>query len=211
LTDQSFDINSENMPRTKEQFEKMRESSREQILKAAFKLFAQNGYSGTSINDIAKAAGVSKGLAYNYFKSKQHILEILLMQLFDEFNVFERALSKISDPYEQIQTIIKLTLEMIEQNKEMWLLYTGLAFQPSVLSTIKQRLNSSAERFYKLVEKPFKKIRIKNAPTEAKILAASLDGIILHYLMLPEVYPIKKIKKQIMLQYSKEQLEHKIH
>ncbi len=211
MTDQSFDINSENMPRTKEQFEKMRESSREQILKAAFKLFAQNGYSGTSINDIAKAAGVSKGLAYNYFKSKQHILEILLMQLFDEFNVFERALSKISDPYEQIQTIIKLTLEMIEQNKEMWLLYTGLAFQPSVLSTIKQRLNSSAERFYKLVEKPFKKIRIKNAPTEAKILAASLDGIILHYLMLPEVYPIKKIKKQIMLQYSKEQLEHKIH
>ncbi|HEY6906435.1 MAG TPA: helix-turn-helix domain-containing protein, partial [Ignavibacteriaceae bacterium] len=49
-------------PRTKEQFEKLRESSRTEILNAALELFAQNGFHGTSISQIAEKAGISKGL-----------------------------------------------------------------------------------------------------------------------------------------------------
>jgi AcrR family transcriptional regulator len=46
-----------------------------QILETALKVFASNGFKGTSIKDIAEAAGISQGLMYHYFTSKENLLE----------------------------------------------------------------------------------------------------------------------------------------
>lgn len=53
------------------------ETKKEKIIKHAFDLFAEKGYFETSIDDIVKASGISKGGIYYYFKSKEDIfLEI---------------------------------------------------------------------------------------------------------------------------------------
>ncbi len=57
-------------PKSNKQFEEIRKNSRNKILDAAFELFAKQGFHSTSINQIAKQAGVAKGLIYNYFKKK---------------------------------------------------------------------------------------------------------------------------------------------
>ena len=49
-----------------------------EILEAAARCFAKNGYLGTSVNDICKEAGLTKGGLYWHFPSKKHILEALL-------------------------------------------------------------------------------------------------------------------------------------
>ncbi len=52
--------------------------TRERILRAAFKAFHENGYNGTSIQDIIEAAEVPKASSYNHFKSKQQLaIEVL--------------------------------------------------------------------------------------------------------------------------------------
>ena len=71
-------------PRSKKQLEDVRRRSRENIKLAALKLFAHNGYHNTSVQEIAKKAGVSKGLAYNYFKGKEKILEAVIFETFHE-------------------------------------------------------------------------------------------------------------------------------
>ena len=43
---------------------------REQLLDAAMTAFAANGYHGTSMNDVAKAAGITKPVLYQHFESK---------------------------------------------------------------------------------------------------------------------------------------------
>jgi AcrR family transcriptional regulator len=58
-------------PRTKQQFEDLRKDRRQAILDAALTVFANNGYHSASVSMIAKEAGVSKGLMYNYFESKE--------------------------------------------------------------------------------------------------------------------------------------------
>ena len=45
------------------------------ILQAAERLFGQKGYRGVSIDEIAEAAGVSKGLVFYHFTSKQALVE----------------------------------------------------------------------------------------------------------------------------------------
>jgi AcrR family transcriptional regulator len=50
------------------------ELQRAAILETAAHLFAENGFAGTSMADLAKACGVSKALLYHYYRDKEHLL-----------------------------------------------------------------------------------------------------------------------------------------
>lgn len=50
------------------------EERREQILDAALRVFSQKGYAGASIRDIAREVGVTEGLLYHYFESKEKLM-----------------------------------------------------------------------------------------------------------------------------------------
>ena len=51
-----------------------REIARSRILLASIKIFHEKGYHGSTMNEIAREVGVSKGTLYTYFKSKEDIL-----------------------------------------------------------------------------------------------------------------------------------------
>ena len=53
------------MPRTEEQNREKREAARGAILDAALSVFGEKGFDGATTADVAKAAGVSKGLVFN--------------------------------------------------------------------------------------------------------------------------------------------------
>ena len=53
-------------------------NTKEKILVEALKLFAQSGYMGTSMNDIASKLGVTKAALYKHYKSKQEILDSII-------------------------------------------------------------------------------------------------------------------------------------
>ena len=54
------------------------------ILEAAEKLFAEKGFDGSRVDDIAEKAGVNKALIYYYFKSKRDVLDELFNRLIQE-------------------------------------------------------------------------------------------------------------------------------
>lgn len=55
--------------------------TKERIMEAALDLFAQNGYLGTSMNDIAKQLGITKGALYKHYSSKQEILDSITQRM----------------------------------------------------------------------------------------------------------------------------------
>lgn len=57
---------------------KVVEDRREQIIDAAMRVFAQKGYSNATNKDIAREAGITPGLIYYYFESKEALLYALL-------------------------------------------------------------------------------------------------------------------------------------
>ena len=66
------------MPRTPAANQVVRQEREVQIRRAAATLFAQNGYVGTRVDDIADATGISKGLIYHYFGGKAALFTILV-------------------------------------------------------------------------------------------------------------------------------------
>lgn len=72
------------------------EKSKEKILKIAASAFAEKGFSGARIDEIARAAGVPKSLIYYHFKSKEEILQVLIENFLEEY---EQILSLVNVDY----------------------------------------------------------------------------------------------------------------
>ena len=56
------------------------EEKRRKILRAASRVFAKKGYSGTRVGDIAREAGIAYGLVYHYFRNKEDVLNSLFQE-----------------------------------------------------------------------------------------------------------------------------------
>ena len=61
----------------------MARDTKARIVDAALELFAQNGYLGTSMSDIAKQLSITKGTLYKHFASKQEILDQIIQKMND--------------------------------------------------------------------------------------------------------------------------------
>ncbi len=68
---------------SEEKSRQIQDERRRQILDAALRLFDEQGYSNTKISDISEMAGISKGLVYRYFRSKEEIFFALRDKLDD--------------------------------------------------------------------------------------------------------------------------------
>ena len=84
---------------------------KERILEEALQLFSQNGYTGTSMNDIAAKLGVTKAALYKHYKSKQEILDSIVEKASEyglpEEQQGEDFLSERQVSYDDIKTYTK--------------------------------------------------------------------------------------------------------
>jgi AcrR family transcriptional regulator len=195
------------MPRSKQQFQEMREKTRENILSTSLKLFAEKGFNGTSINDIAKAAGISKGLAYNYFESKQKIIEAIFEELVKEGEKFVDVMNAVDDPYVKIKVIIEATFKYYEENEERWKLYTAFIFQPAMFEEGKKIASYFNEKYLHVMEDILSSIGFKNPALEVKLINALLDGIGLDYFFDKTMFPLNEVKEYLLKRYSKERID----
>ena len=69
------------------------QDKRQLILDAATHVFAEKGYHGSRISDIAREAGIAYGLVYHYFKNKEEILNSIFG---DQWTVFLEAVHQIA-------------------------------------------------------------------------------------------------------------------
>jgi TetR/AcrR family transcriptional regulator, cholesterol catabolism regulator len=95
---------------------------RQEILRAAARLFQQQGYDATSMNDVAAALKLSKGGLYHHFQSKDEILYHIMSHAMDITE--ERVINvvrRIEGAEERLRTLIRLHIEVVlsEEDREI--------------------------------------------------------------------------------------------
>jgi len=131
----------------------IRDTRREEIITAARDLFSRKGFHGTSIPDIARAAGISTGLIYYIFSSKEDILlacseEIAALHL----DLFQQA-SAIADPLDRFDFIVRELYASLDRGSKMVILmYRDSSILPRetrrrILAMIKNLDNRFLELF----------------------------------------------------------------
>lgn len=179
-------------PRTKNQFEEIRKKSRDNIEKIALELFAIKGYHATSIAQIAEKAQISKGLLYNYYKSKEHLLNTVVMKIYDEIMQIVQ-MSKNLPAEKQIEQMIVETIDHLKKNISLWKLYLFLVHQSEVQKKLTELYEKMRDEYMNYVVKLFEEIGSKNPTMETLMLGTMFDGIGLNYVTAPNGYPIDEM------------------
>jgi len=193
-------------PKSKEQIEIIRDKSINKILNSALNLFSKNGYSNTSMNEIAKYAKISKGLIYNYFTSKEELLSRVIKHGMESLYSEEEfiTLFTVSDPKERFIGIMEATYIITSTKSEFLKIYMSLMFQPGIIEIIKEEFEEFTDGLFKMMETIFKDLGYKDPEKESKVFAAMLDGIQLHYLTTKDHYPLKEVMDFITMKYLRE-------
>ncbi len=176
-------------PRTTKQYEEIRNNKFELIKNTALKLFAKKGYHATTISAIAKDAGISKGLMYNYFDSKDELVIAL-------FNDYIKILTGLLNPNndheitnEEMSDFFSLFVKSLSENNDYWKLFFQLSVQQEVISIMfsKIRNNKVFEENLKLLSSYFFE-RFENPEQEMMLFNSVIKGFCLVYVYTPESF-----------------------
>lgn len=187
-------------PRTKAQNLEIQEKTRQQILMAALESFAERGYSHSSVSMIARMAGISKGLIYHYFSSKEDLLTGIFHMLLKEGHEIMESWDGLTDREKLQQTIDKSVLFMRHQTKIMRFMFS-LTLQPDVMADLESLMEQEKEKNLKRFEEIFERLGYDDPEAEALFTGAVLDGAGFGLLGMKD-YPIDKIRNKLFEHYQ---------
>ena len=156
-----------------------KEALRRTVLEAAAKLFAQHGFGGTNLQDIADSLGISRPALYYYFKSKEDILasQVEEVTVFSGHQATERAAKADFNPSE--------TLRQMVFNHAKWLLEHPVEFRvvdrtENDLPAATRRTHDKAKRalldtFTRTIERGIELGHFR--PVDATVTAFSIIGM----------------------------------
>lgn len=189
-------------PRTEQQHQAAREESRQRILASALALFSRLGYERTSVRMIATEAGISQGLLYNYFASKDDVLKALFERSMRDVLRTFNALQGSDPPAERLRRYIRACFAVVEENLEFWRLAYGVRAQPAVLARLGADFSVWESTILDTLEEPFRTLALPHPRIEARILFALIDGLSQQYARDPEHFPLREIADVVVARYD---------
>ncbi len=186
-------------PRSKVLSEQMRGKTRNAILSASLELFAKRGYSATTTEEIARQAGISKGLIFSHFGTKQDIL----LAIFDE--QFERIMPQFftegddRPASERLLALIDTWLGFIKTDPLLVRLSLHLNLDDEYRKILKSRKAMAYfENFIAQMRKTLKESGSDDPELDTYLLMFFFDGIVANYTVAPDLFPIDAIKDRFV-------------
>ena len=190
-------------PRTKQQFESIREEKRTIILDTALGLFADRGYHNTPISQIAKRARISQGLIYNYFRNKEDLLRALMIGVWEK--MAEKYLHVVpGQAYtrKDVEKFISDGITIVKENPDYWKLYCSVMIQPAVVKLVLDELMEKGKPYILAMNRYFKQRGFKNPTAMTRYFSAVMDGIQMHIMLDPKNFPANEAKKLLIKQFT---------
>lgn len=168
---------------------------------SALELFALNGFQSTTMSMIARKSGISKGLIYNHFTSKDELLKAVILEWTNALEGFIDNVTKGETPKDKLKNLIEITFSPEMIGSDYWRFYFSLLMRPQILDRFQSRLSDTVGKVFIKFNGMLKDAGFSDPASEAMILAAILDGVALHYWMGGPDYPLKDVKRALIKRY----------
>lgn len=163
--------------------ERERQQRRQEILRAAERIFAARGFHDASIEQIAHEAEFATGTVYLYFKDK----EALYLELFEEkirelSETIRRELEPIKDPLEGLATVIRARMGYFERNRAFFRIYAREGMnryeqRHDRWQNIMQMYEQYLERLRKLIQSAQRRGAVRKG--DPHLFAIALSGMMI--------------------------------
>jgi AcrR family transcriptional regulator len=163
-------------PLNKEQLNQIRDERKEQIMGAALKVFARRGIAGTKISMIAEEAGVSQGLFYHYFKSKDEAFIALVQEAMEVSYTGTKSLHNM--PNSSLEKIKYLTQSILkDESKYYFLLIYQARMSEDLPDRVKELFSQYSMKTYVDLMMPI----FEEGQRSGDIVAGDLEELISSY------------------------------
>jgi TetR/AcrR family transcriptional regulator, fatty acid metabolism regulator protein len=163
------------------------------LLKAAFREVAEKGFSQVRLEDIARRAGVSKGVTLYYFASKEELFRELFSWLIDSIEERMReAVDRVADPIEKVRSLVALIFPSPARNRAFFRVYVdfcGVAARREAFREVGERFYAGCRKIDGgIVKEGIRRgvFALRDPDEAASTLRAIFDGLMLQWLMEKE-------------------------
>ncbi|MBP0726583.1 TetR/AcrR family transcriptional regulator [Bacillus sp. RG28] len=183
------------MPKVSEDY---KERKRESLLESALKCFGEKGYQSTTMDDIVAYSNTSKGLIYNYFKSKEELYLTLMEERTNRtFKNLKERFEKFSTAKEKIEELFRIYKDkeltedwrkLIRVHMEFWIISPR---QENTNEIMSNRYKQYRDFLVQIIDEGKNAGEIKKevqSDIVASIFWAFIDGTCLHYSVVGENY-----------------------
>jgi AcrR family transcriptional regulator len=192
-------------PRKIEDNERNREEAAKRILQGALRVFSRQGYHASSMAEVAEEAGVSKGLAYHYFASKEELLVSIAEVRLQQYLPLLQTIQDIKDPEERLQYLVDFAFNELTNKTDEMRFYNALYLHAEGAAAINKAMKKYRAQFDQLIsleEKMLRELEFANPRQEATFFRSILQGISLEYLLSPKDYPLQQMKEMLLSRYK---------
>lgn len=178
------------------------EQRRREILRAAFTVAARERLTGVRVQDVAKEAGVSKGLVFFYFENKETLLVALLEWLLERTIIagVDEQILKITSPQERFLAVLRQDIERLPAQRrsvelffDFWVMGTR---HPDVQRMIRGALNAYRDALRGLaqavIEAEPERYQDVTADGLAAVAAGFIEGCALQIVMDPDRFDVEE-------------------
>lgn len=194
------------MPRSPEANDRIRRATTVQILETALQLFCEKGYYATAITEIAKQAGISKGLLYHYFESKEEVLGALVDRRIGEILVVMNEAKAKSKPAAQICHVAEGAFADVRKQPAVFQFYLNLFSQPNLdpqVAKQSQKLREEQARQFQVQTRMFEQLGVAHPQERSLYFSATLQGVMLMFSTYPQSFPLNAIEAQVIAEFCR--------
>lgn len=172
-------------------------NKKEQILRAALKLFAEEGFKPTSTNKIAKKAGVSEGLIFRHFGNKEGLLQAIIKEGEEQAKVLFADIVMESDPQKVLQKFFDLPYKLMNNadSANFWKLQYKIKWELEMYDEQKM------EPLELSLTNALKKLGYENPELEASLLLVNMDGLATRF-YLQNGFNMKEVVEYFRTKYK---------
>lgn len=175
--------------RNREPLDRLDNKTYYSILMSGMEIFSEKGYKGTSLDEIASKAGLTKGAIYWNFKNKLELYNAIDNYVLTKLDkaVLE-SISNATDCRSRIKILIRRTIEFYEENPKMFdfmmKVYEGpLTFRSMMTEKLAREYAFDRELLAEIISEGVKKGEFKrvNPETCALVLEGIIDGVVMQW------------------------------
>jgi AcrR family transcriptional regulator len=143
---------------------------REEILSEALKLFVENGYHQTRTSDITKRVGIAKGTLFNYFKTKEDLLNALYLESKQEvYKIMYEPIQLEDHLYTQFKKIWISFVQWGIKNYLKILFILQMQDSPIIDEKVKNEIDSENQRLMDMHQQGIKQGLFKDIPIKIAV------------------------------------------
>jgi AcrR family transcriptional regulator len=188
-------------PRSAATNRRLRSEAREKILSSSIRVFAAKGFHAASMDDVAASAGVSKGLAYNYFRSKEHLFAQALGDRIAHLFDIGSAVDGTKSPRERLNGLVAAALGHVRREPDVFRLYLSLSLEKSLAPVAKATLRSlrdPMDRYLEVIRAIFADAGSPDPDLDALAFRSAILGVLLRFVRSIEDLPAERVTGRLI-------------